>query len=167
LRDEHVAELARLAHPPHLLHHRVVAQVVTGRMPDPPRGRATHEIDRLGARHGQRLFADHVFAGIDRGRRHRIMLHVGRAHVHDVERDVAKDRTVIAAGVRDAKRVGHRPRLVDMTADNRDHVREAETPDGFEMHSAHETGSNDCGTNALCAHALSREDISPPLDARG
>jgi hypothetical protein len=55
-----------------------------------------------------------------------------------------------------------------MASHNRDHVDQSEAPHGFEVYAAHETGSNDGGPNALCSHAVSGEDISPPLDdARG
>src|SRR4029079_14451194 len=110
------------------------------------------EGDPPGAQHGQGLPAENMAPACGPRRRHRTMLNVGRAHVHDVDIDVAKRRTIIGAGVRHAKGIGHRPRLVDVAADDDHDVREAETPYGFEVYAAHETGSNDRGPNALSSH---------------
>ncbi len=152
LRDQDFPEVAALTHPAHLLHHGVVAQVVTGGVAD--RFGAGQPGQRRGfrTRHRQRLLAQNVLARFERGRRHREVPRVWRADVDRTYVRIGEKGAVIAFGPFNAERAGEAARLVNAAADDSADVDEAEPAHRLQVDTAHETGSNDRGAHAPGFH---------------
>ena len=127
LRHQDLAQIAGFAHAPHLLHHRVIAQVVAGAVAQLLLMRQFTSAAASFARYRQRLLAQHVLAGFERSLGHREMRRVGRA---DVDRPHARDPAapcVYAASSRP-------PTLTTSTV--------AQPSQGFCMHAAHEPAAD-------------------------
>ena len=95
LHDENLSQIPRLAQATHLLHHGVVAQIVTNAVAYalPGGNRGQFFCFRHGC--GQRLLADHVLTRQESVFGHREMLGIGRTDVDRIDRGVAKHIAIV------------------------------------------------------------------------
>ena len=137
LHDEDFAQVAVFAHAAHVLDHRVVAQIVAGAVAEVLDGGQLDQRGCLRARNGERLLAEHVFAGFERGLRHGKVGRVGRADVDGIDGRIGDD---VAQG-------GFAARGDGVGFDG------SQAADSLQMDAAHEAGSDDRGSHGYTHHA--------------
>ena len=143
LNSVNLAQFARFPQTPHLLHHRVIAQVME---------RAIRQVFLLGFRDQllrfrnggrQRLFAKHGFACFERSHCHGEVKRIRRADVHGIELGVRQQRAVVASRPWDAHFIGELARLLFAGSGNRDNLYVPQPPDSLRVDAAHEASAED------------------------
>ena len=124
-----------------MLHHGVITEIVKHAIGQIVGARELRHLFGLGCRGGQRLLAQHVLAGFERGLGHGEVQRVGGADVHGFDFLVLQQGAVIAGAALDAD-FGREPPglLVIRGGDGHDfHVSHA--ADTLGVHPPHESGS--------------------------
>ncbi len=102
LHDEDLAQLPVLAHSPHVLHQRVVPQVVVRTVADALLLRELHQLQRVGDRGRERFLAQHVLAGQERILHHLRVKRGGCADVNYLDVRVVEHASVVGLDPLDA-----------------------------------------------------------------
>src|SRR5947209_4100329 len=171
LHDQNLTQLAGLTNRSHLLHHRVVAQVVTNAVAQSLTFGERDKFFGFGNSGGQGLFAQHVLAGKERMLRHGKMLRIGCADVDRMNGRVAEHFPVVGGHFRNRKTRSQLRRNIRIPARDGHGFNPLDTPQRFQMNSPHKTGAKDCCSNwchsvsPLAARHLTT--TSSPLAARG
>ena len=138
-----LAQFAALDQPAQLQHGRVEPDVVVHGEDLPARRARFDDLRRLARVHGQRLFADDVFAGPQRGQRHLAVEPVGRGDVDHVHVGAGQQLAVIGKRLRDAQPGGGFGGQVGHVA-NGGHG-DAQPAQGLDVNRTDEAGADDSG----------------------
>jgi hypothetical protein len=109
----------------------------------PSARREGDEFFALGNARGQRLFAEHVLAGLKRIFGHGKVLRVGRANVDGIDRWIAEDLAIVGRNRCDGETRAQASRGFDVSAGDGCGFDRFHTAHGFEVHAAHEAGADE------------------------
>ena len=138
LQHQDFAQLARLAHAAHLLHHGVEAQVVKRAVAQVLLLGQGDQLPRILHRSGQGLLADHVFARVERVDDHGEVQRVGRAHVDHIHLGIVQNLVVVAGGLFDVQFFAYASGFLLPALAERVDFNVAQAANAFQVHASHE-----------------------------
>ena len=124
-----------------MLHHGVITEIVKHAIGQIIGTRELRHLFGLGCRGGQRLLAQHVLAGFERGLGHGEMERVGCADVHGLDFFVLQQGAVISGAALDADFGRELLRLLVIGCSDGHNFHVSDAADTLGVHPPHESGS--------------------------
>ena len=161
---QHLAKFAILAHPPHLLNHRVVAQIMADAISKRPLPREANQLLSFLYRDRQGLLAKNMLASQQRILCHLVVRGIWGADVYCVDRHILKQLAIVVYGSLYAKPSAKPFRRPELTAGNRSHIDEFHSPERLQMHAPHKSGPDYCCPKPSHSHLYlwSTVSLHPP-----
>jgi len=126
-----------------MLQHRIEAHVEGHGVDEPACLREADELGGLGAGHRQRLLADDMLAGQERRARRRVVMHVARSDVYDVDLGIADEVAIVGVRPGHGKRGGLAFRRGLAAGGHGHDLDVAQPPQGLDVHRTDEPGADD------------------------